>query len=205
MTIAKKISFGFGVTLAILIVIGSLSFVSTIFLMYTNHWVRHTHEVKEDLESLLSLLKDVETGQRGFIVNDDKEYLLPYNVAFPKVDETKKHLRGLIDDNPKQKRALKELDEWMNAHLKFTKETVDTGLTKEPGKGIPAAVEMIKTGKGKELMDKVRVKVQEMESEENTLMANRQWYADVSAVVTLIVTGVGTILATLLVSIGGYY
>ena len=94
MTIARKISSGFGATLAILVVIGTLSFVCTLFLMYTNHWVTHTHQVIEDLEALLSLLKDVETGQRGFLVTNDKDFLQPFNSAYPKVDDVKKNLPG---------------------------------------------------------------------------------------------------------------
>ena len=52
MTIGRKISLAFGMTLGILIVIGVLSFLCTIFLMYTNHWVTQTHQVVENLESL---------------------------------------------------------------------------------------------------------------------------------------------------------
>src|SRR4051812_3523894 len=103
MTIGKKIGWGFGIILGILVLIGSLSFWSTLQFLDTSWWVTHTHEVLEDLESLLSLLKDVETGQRGFLLTRKEVFLKPYDDALKEIDKTKIHLRESINDNPKQK------------------------------------------------------------------------------------------------------
>ena len=81
MTIGKRIGIGFGMPLGFLVVIGGLSYWSTSKLIETSHWVSHTHQVLEGLESLASLLKDAETGQRGYIITGNESYLEPYQAA----------------------------------------------------------------------------------------------------------------------------
>src|SRR5947209_20224148 len=92
MTIGKKIAGGFGLTLAILIIIGYLSYRGTTqlaetgqFVIETNQMVAHTYEVLASLEELLSLMKDAETGQRGYLLTGDLSYLQPYTDAKEKV------------------------------------------------------------------------------------------------------------------------
>src|SRR5438876_3282791 len=106
MTIGKKIALGFGLTLAILVVIGFFSYQSTTKLIDTNRMVAHTHEVLTDLESLLSLMKDAETGQRGYIITGEERYLEPYQGALANLNQATKNLRRLISDNPDQQRRL---------------------------------------------------------------------------------------------------
>src|SRR6266849_5782265 len=84
MTIGKKIAGGFGLTWAILIDIGYLSYRGTAqlaetgqFVIETNQMVAHTYEVLASLEELLSLMKDAETGQRGYLLTGEREYLQP--------------------------------------------------------------------------------------------------------------------------------
>ena len=43
--------------------------------------IRHTYEVTGTLERILSLVKDVETGSRGYIITRDTTYLEPYHKA----------------------------------------------------------------------------------------------------------------------------
>ena len=44
-------------------------------------WLVHTYEVIEHIESLMSELKDAETGQRGYLLTADEGYLEPYEAA----------------------------------------------------------------------------------------------------------------------------
>ena len=44
----------------------------------TSYAVTHTYMVLERLAALLSVLKDAETGQRGFVITGDEAYLEPY-------------------------------------------------------------------------------------------------------------------------------
>jgi CHASE3 domain sensor protein len=47
-------------------------------LISKNEWVNHTHEVIYTAEKTISLLKDAETGQRGYLITQKEEFLAPY-------------------------------------------------------------------------------------------------------------------------------
>src|SRR5260370_28866565 len=103
MTIGKKIAGGFGLALVFLALIGFLAFGSAFKLMDTNYWVAHTYEVLESLENLLSLMKDTETGQRGFILTRDKQFLKPNDDAIKDMSPATGRIKYLIKDNADQK------------------------------------------------------------------------------------------------------
>src|SRR5271156_5504520 len=44
-------------------------------------WVRHTYEVRGHIRLLFGSLRDAETGQRGYLVTGNEEYLEPYEEA----------------------------------------------------------------------------------------------------------------------------
>src|SRR5262245_28154430 len=65
-------------------------------------WVAHTYEVIGALDDVLSLMKDAETGQRGFIITGDDRYLDPYNTALAGIDTRIAEVTRLVSDNPNQ-------------------------------------------------------------------------------------------------------
>ena len=48
-------------------------------LIATERSLTSSHTRLNALESTLSMVKDAETGQRGFLLTGDEEYLAPYN------------------------------------------------------------------------------------------------------------------------------
>ena len=52
-----------------------------------------SHTRLNALESTLSMVKDAETGQRGFLLTGDEEYLAPYNDASAGLDGSLARLR----------------------------------------------------------------------------------------------------------------
>src|SRR5258707_9361644 len=92
-TIGTKIGGGFALALAALLIIGVVSYRSTTGLIETAGLVDHTHLVLENLEQLLSTMKDAETGQRGFVITGEERYLDPYNTALGQSDQIVKAIR----------------------------------------------------------------------------------------------------------------
>lgn len=66
-SIINKVTLGFGLTLLILIVISVISYRSSIRHDESSRLVTHTYKVIAELEKLLSLAKDTETGSRGLM------------------------------------------------------------------------------------------------------------------------------------------
>ena len=69
------------------------------------------------LANLLSTMKDAETGQRGFLITGEDEYLAPYQSALASVDDEIKAMRGLTADNPRQQQRLDRF--YVLSHEKF--------------------------------------------------------------------------------------
>jgi len=65
--------------------------------------VAKSHRLHIGLEQLLSLLRDAETGQRGYLITGRDEYLAPYVDATSKVGTQLDELTSLVnDDQPQQ-------------------------------------------------------------------------------------------------------
>ena len=97
---------------------------------------------------MLSALKDLETGQRGFLLTGKDEYLEPYNAA-------QLQLPGQMDALAKLGLPLDGLPEAVQARMAIAANGVRIRRTE----GLDAAVAAISSGRGKALMDAARVKV----------------------------------------------
>jgi len=65
-------------------------------------WVTHTRLVLSELKITELLLKDAETGQRGFLYTGDPKYLEPYDLAIAQIEPHIDKLAQLTVDNPRQ-------------------------------------------------------------------------------------------------------
>jgi two-component system cell cycle sensor histidine kinase/response regulator CckA len=120
--------------------------------------VSHTRDVLIMLESIISLVKDAETGQRGYIITGEPTYLAPYNHAVATIDEHLKALEQLTGDNPFQQALIPTLKSRIASKLKELDETI--AVRKE--KGFDAAREAVMTDRGKNEMDQLRKQIDEM-------------------------------------------
>jgi methyl-accepting chemotaxis protein len=206
MTVGKKITLGFGLTLGIVLVIGALSFWSTLQYLDTSASVTRTREVLDDLESLLSLLKDVETGQRGYLLTGNSDFLKPYREAAPQVKEKRKDLRARITDPEQVKRLETVLDPLIQTRLKDAKELAgDEHSAKNPAVDFAPRIAMIQEEVDKKVMDKIRDAVKDMGDVERRLLEKREADARWSGWMTMITTGAGTLAAIVIVSVGGFF
>jgi methyl-accepting chemotaxis protein len=217
MTIGQKIVGAFALALAAVVVIGLLAYASTgrledagAFVIERNRAVAHTHEVLATLEELLSLLKDAETGQRGYLLTGEAAYLAPYEEARGKIDQAVARLRELTADNAGQQRRLQEIEPKVRDKLKELQRTID--LRGQKDKGLDAALEVVKGGEGKRLMDEARDVARAMKDEEGALLRQRdaeaeRWNAEAaaSARATKYTVGVSALLAVVLVSLAGFF
>jgi methyl-accepting chemotaxis protein len=210
-TVGKKLALGFGLALVLLLVIGGVSFWSIGLLVETTSWVSHTYEVLDNMESLLSLLKDAETGQRGYLLTGDANFLVPYRNALADLAKQFEKVRRLTRTNDLQQERLKVLEPKLEMRLKQIKETIDLyKKDKEEAKGgvggskeaVSAPIRRILV-QGKDLMDEIRHRVTELKDEENRLLVQRTSTADASTLLTRLVIVLGSLAAILCLSVIG--
>src|SRR5215467_8516476 len=116
-TAGKKLLAGFGLSAFTLVAIAFIAYVNTGRLIDNDAWVKHTYQVRTELADLLSQMKDAETGQRGYLLTGDDNYLAPYKAAIVVVKGTLDELRRLTSDNPNQQRRLAALAPLIDSKL----------------------------------------------------------------------------------------
>lgn len=133
-------------------------------------WVEHTRDVIETLNALLASLRDAETGQRGFLLTGDDAYAQPYREATPNVSKHLETLRTLTLDNPLQQEHIQELRPVTQAKLDELAQTIR--LRRE--QGMEPALQVVMTGQGQRLMERIRILAGQMENEERRLLIGRK-------------------------------
>jgi methyl-accepting chemotaxis protein len=196
-SVGTKIAGGFGLALIIMAVIGTVAYRSSSALITNSRWVVHSDEVIINLERLLSLLQDAETGQRGFLLTGAERYLAPYNAARPRVQTATSEIKKLTADNPNQQRRIDALEPLVRSKLSELQETID--LRRQ--KGFEPAVNVVLTDRGKKVMDDIRSLVGEMEGEERQLLQQRTEESEASAQSTRYTIILGTLTAIVLLGI----
>src|SRR5262249_11189982 len=130
-------------------------------------WVAHTHEVLDGLEELKTALTDAETGQRGYVLTGDPHFREPYDKAVAIIPEKTDRFEELTSDTPRQQERFPRLRRLISAKLAELQSGID--LTRAGN--APGAVAVVKTRKGKLLMEEIRELLAEMRQEEHALLA----------------------------------
>src|SRR5689334_19322561 len=114
--------------------------------------VQHTLEVTSSIDALTAAVIDQETGQRGFLLTSDPSFLDPYKSGRFQVEEQLRQLNELLRDDPEQRRAFEALRLEILAKQQF----VDSVLALAQSGSGDQALQMVRTGRGKLLMDQIR-------------------------------------------------
>ncbi|HEV8199858.1 MAG TPA: CHASE3 domain-containing protein [Candidatus Polarisedimenticolia bacterium] len=170
------ISVGFGLTLAVLLVGGFIEYSNLEHLAESERLVAHTHRVIEDLEALLSTLKDAETGQRGYLLTEDEKYLQPYESALLRARNIVAHLEVLTADNAVQRERLAQLEQKVDERVEELHRTIVVMKSGDRA----AALAMVRSDTGQAMMDDLRGSVALMERTERDLLQGRDANSRVS-------------------------
>ena len=133
-------------------------------------WLRHTIEVQSDLNRLYGLLQSAESGQRGFVITQDERYLAPCTEATRQLPSVLDTLAERVRDNPSQLNALAEIRPLLTERL----EIVDRTISEIRAGRVDKAAELVRLGRGKALMDRLRVVINSMSDEEARLTTIRE-------------------------------
>jgi PAS domain S-box-containing protein len=132
-------------------------------------WVVHTYRVINSAESVLSLTKDAETGERGYLLTGDESYLAPYNSAITALPIGLKDLKDLTSDNPHQQARWIEINRLAGERLSLLKRAIELRKAAE----IDAALALVRSGQGVQSMDELRSTLDAVVGEERRLLAER--------------------------------
>ncbi|HKQ23107.1 MAG TPA: CHASE3 domain-containing protein [Burkholderiales bacterium] len=158
---------GLGAVVVILLTLNvQLAFTNTRQLHDHNRWVLHSREVVDGLANVLSLMKDAETGQRGYLMTGEPEYLEPYNAAILAIDGEFARLAKLTADNERQQAHLPRVAQ----RIARTLELLDENISVRRDRGVEAARSVMLIDRSKKEMDALRADIGQMLQEERGLL-----------------------------------
>lgn len=147
---------------------------TTVQLLRAEQMVDHTRDIRAASGELLQAFTDTETGQRGYILTGDPQFLKSFEVARGRIDDTFRHLKDLTQDNPTQQRLISEAESIGDA--KFDR--LDAAILLMRSGRKEAAAETVKSGGGLQLMDDLRNRVTAIQAEEDRLLVGRRATAE---------------------------
>ena len=176
-TFGRRLAVAFGLAGLTLLVIVVVAYQSTNTLIGNAEWRSHTHQVRTDLAALLSDITNAETGQRGYVITGDPNYLAPYESALTEIPRTLAELQRLTSDNADQQRRLASLQPLIDSKLAELKQTIELRRSQ----GFDAALQVISKNEGKGFMDQMRAIITDADQDEVNLLASRDAATQASA------------------------
>jgi methyl-accepting chemotaxis protein len=166
----------------------AISYIGLQSLIASASWVGHTHEVMTNAHHIAKTMVDMETGQRGFMITGNDDFLEPYNAGKRDFDEVLQTTIGLVHDNPAQVRRLEVVRQKQREWLRVAGEyEIKLRRRADRGEISSASLAHVLQGKaedgqpilggkktGKQLMDEIRVVIDEIVAVERDLLAQRK-------------------------------
>lgn len=153
--------------------------------------VNKTHNILQDLEKLISNLKDAETGQRGYLLTGKEDFLDDYNGASEAVLSLITSIERQTSDNALQHKNILTLKAITEKRLVLLNAVLDTNE-------VIGEVDTVGLQKGKKLMDQARLLVDDMQEWEATRMTQRMENLSRSSTYTPVLIVIACVLSILI-------
>ncbi|MEZ0007661.1 CHASE3 domain sensor protein/two-component sensor histidine kinase [Flavobacterium sp. 28YEA47A] len=123
--------------------------------------VNHTSNINNVLEKVLSSTIDIETGTRGYTITGDENYLEVYNHGHKNLEIWIDSLRSMNETDEYQNKKLDTLEKLIESKQKVSAMVIKARREY----GMEEAAELIKKGRGKEVMDSIRRSIRDYQNQ----------------------------------------
>jgi signal transduction histidine kinase/DNA-binding response OmpR family regulator/CHASE3 domain sensor protein len=187
-----KTQAGFGAATIAVVLIALLSYQSLEWRSRGARLVSHALEVTSRLDMLLSIFKDAETGQRGYLLTGLDGYLEPHDAAVAARDAELGRVQALLADDPQQRARLEVVARLGNEKVAELKRTIEL---RRAGK-IDEAMAVVRSNEGRRVMDQIRAAIAEMKDAERVVFdaRSRDWALATTASTAVTLVGSGLLL-----------
>ncbi len=132
--------------------------------------VVHTYEAIDTTKDVLIALDDAETGQRGYLVSSDRQYLAPYEKALGRLQTLRVNLLNRVSDNDSQVARVRQLGVLIDEKLG----ELSRSITLHDTDGADAARAQESTYMAVATMDRIRDVIGDITVNERNLLEVRQ-------------------------------
>jgi len=190
----RKVQLAFGSAIVILLVVGAVSYRGIFLSRESDRWVRHSHEVLENLQNLVTDMERIESSDRGFALTGEMVYLESYRASVLSAGQDAAAVRTLTKDNPKQQLQLPALEDLMAQKIRLG----GVAILLRQTKGVEAAAEAIGSGRGQLIMADYLGIVSKIQDEELRLLLLRNVESNRRRAQTKTILLFGTVLGVLI-------
>lgn len=194
-----KTPVGFGLALAVLLLVGMLQYRTIRSLQEADFWVAQSHEVTAETEGMYSALQQAESGARGYVATGEEDYVRQCDAGIARLNGHLDAFRSLTADNRHQQRNLETLMPLVNRKIAFNRELIALGRER----AFEQARQTLFQGEGLKLMNKLRDGVDAMLAEERRVLDDRMARSRASAKMADAALIVGVLLALMLAVLAG--
>ena len=131
--------------------------------------IADSYEVRRQARELILALVDAETGQRGYLITQDPQYLRPYEAAIATLDSTYRKLVELIDDNPAQLARITPLVSQIDHRREEMAETIRLASDGQ----LSRALAIVRSDAGQSVMNSVRAVVRSFVADEDVKLVEQ--------------------------------
>ena len=151
------------ISIVLLAINASLLVVNTAETMDSNAQYARSYEIKRALSSFQSVITTAESGQRGYLLTGQTDYLEPYYRAMRSWRTELDRLRNLTAEYPRRQADVAELEQLTAAAISRLEQTIERSRAPGP-KG---DADVAGTDRATAVMDRVRAIVDRMMDEED--------------------------------------
>lgn len=166
LSLKNNLKLGFGLSIGVLILSSLASFISIKSLIKNTQLMTESHATISDLDNIISVLKDAETGQRGYLLTGNEVFLAPYKGSKKTVFFLYKKLVKNTKGNPLHEQNLERLKVFLNERLDMLQRAINI----KKNKGVVSGTSLLI---GKRHMDNVRKVIAEMQTQEKKILLLR--------------------------------
>jgi|LGVF01.2.fsa_nt_gb methyl-accepting chemotaxis protein len=158
--VSKKITIGYMVALAILLIIGAIAYQNIDHLRVDATKVNATYDEIDELTHVILDLTNMETGQRGYVITGSNEYLEPFNLGRNEIDDNLKLVRSLVSHDMQLKSIFEDVENLVTQEIALLESVID--LRRELG--YESVKDTSNFDEGKSVMDDIRAHIDEMQT-----------------------------------------
>jgi diguanylate cyclase (GGDEF)-like protein/PAS domain S-box-containing protein len=179
-----------------LLVVGAASYHSIVVYQESDRWVRHTHEVLQNLQELLAEVRSMESGYNEFVFAGDERSLVAYRESILRSRNNVAVIHSLTADNLNQQRRIPILGAAIGQEIQFA----DTVIALRRARGFAVAADYMRQGTGDRIMDELQSVIRTSSEEELRLLVTRDATAQSRLTQSKTVLVLGIVLGLLLVT-----
>jgi PAS domain S-box-containing protein len=198
----RKVQLALGVAILASLVVVTISYRSMVASTESDRWVRHTHEVLENLQNLLAEMQSIESSYRGFALTGKEAYLESYRASRLSAEQGEATVRILTADNSKQEILIPTLERLTAQRIQFGERVISLRQRND----IEAAADAVRSGTDDDerVMGEFQAVVRDMQNEELRLLVLRDADAKRRLGQTKTILILGTVLSLLIAAAAGW-